>query len=220
LEGLKLKQPIILLNGVLVYDTVQQCYTQISTIAPQAACAVADILHALKINGFMSKFVDGEIITYHERLDQKAQRDFVEERMALYGKKFIQTNRLSDVSDDSIIHFSLFDEHRRLQPVHDAVSALPGLNNVFYQDSYNPEFWFLEICSDKASKQTGVAYLRQTLGYEKVVCFGDNLNDLPLFAACDVRVAVENAKPEIIAAADYICESNENDGVARWLMQQ
>jgi len=32
-----------------------------------------------------------------------------------------------------------------------------------------------------------------------------------------VKIAVENAKPEVTDAVDYFCESNENDGVAKWL---
>jgi hypothetical protein len=49
------------------------------------------------------------------------------------------------------------------------------------------------------------------------VGFGDNLNDLPLFEACDIKVAVENAKPEVKAASDFICGSNEDDGVVKWM---
>jgi len=30
-------------------------------------------------------------------------------------------------------------------------------------------------------------------------------------------VAVANALDEVKAAADYVCDTNENDGVAKWL---
>jgi len=60
-------------------------------------------------------------------------------------------------------------------------------------------------------------YLWETYGFERIVDFGDNLNDLPMFAACDVKVAVENANPDVKAAADYICGANNNDGVVKWL---
>ena len=49
--------------------------------------------------------------------------------------------------------------------------------------------------------------------------FGDNANDLPLFEACDVCIAVDNATREVKDSADYVCESNADDGVAKWLME-
>jgi hydroxymethylpyrimidine pyrophosphatase-like HAD family hydrolase len=88
---------------------------------------------------------------------------------------------------------------------------------TMYEDTYRPNFWYLEIFSAKASKQNAVNYLRNTYDFERVVGFGDNLNDLPMFAACDVKIAVKNAKPEVKAAADYICGANDDDGVVKWL---
>jgi hydroxymethylpyrimidine pyrophosphatase-like HAD family hydrolase len=38
------------------------------------------------------------------------------------------------------------------------------------------------------------------------VVFGDNLNDLPMFAEADTSVAVQNAKPEVKEAADCITD--------------
>ena len=60
-------------------------------------------------------------------------------------------------------------------------------------------------------------FLRETYGYTKIIGFGDNLNDLPMFEACDLRVSVSNAKDEVKASADCICDSNEEDGVVKWI---
>jgi hydroxymethylpyrimidine pyrophosphatase-like HAD family hydrolase len=86
-----------------------------------------------------------------------------------------------------------------------------------YKDIYSSDLWYLEIHNDRATKQNGTIYLREVCGFDRVVGFGDNLNDLPLYAACDVRVAVENAKDEVKNAADFICDTNENDGVVKWI---
>ena len=81
---------------------------------------------------------------------------------------------------------------------------------------YNGE-WFLEVFSDKASKSNGIRFLRDRYGFDEVVAFGDNLNDLSLFEAADVKIAVGNAKEELIAAADIVIGKNADNGVAEWL---
>jgi Cof subfamily protein (haloacid dehalogenase superfamily) len=217
LSGLKLRLPIVLMNGVLIYDMEQRRYTQVNTIAPGTVKAVIDTLRQFEITGFMYELRDGNLATYHESLEKKPLRDFVEERIARYSKAFTHTDSFSDASAENIIYFTLLDTHERLKLVHGALVGLDGLSSTFYNDIYSPDLWYLEVFRAESSKQNAVDRLRKEYGYGRIVGFGDNLNDLPMFAACDVRVAPENAKPEVRAAADCICGANSDDGVAKWL---
>ena len=54
----------------------------------------------------------------------------------------------------------------------------------------------------------------------ELVVFGDAENDLDMFHRADVRVAVRNAAPEVLALADHVAESNDEDGVIRWLIER
>jgi hydroxymethylpyrimidine pyrophosphatase-like HAD family hydrolase len=49
------------------------------------------------------------------------------------------------------------------------------------------------------------------------VSFGDDKNDLEMIKRCGIGVAVENALDEVKNVAKYVCKSNNDDGVARWL---
>ena len=50
-----------------------------------------------------------------------------------------------------------------------------------------------------------------------VAAFGDDINDLEMVRNCGIGVAVGNAIETVKAAAKYICDINNNDGVAKWL---
>ena len=52
---------------------------------------------------------------------------------------------------------------------------------------------------------------------EMFVSFGDDKNDLEMIKKCGIGVAVENALDEVKDVAKYVCQSNNNDGVAKWL---
>jgi Cof subfamily protein (haloacid dehalogenase superfamily) len=216
LSGLTLRVPVVLMNGVLIYDMERQEYTRVSVFAPETVETVVGVLRRFETTGFMYELDHGALTVYHESLGRKPLRDFVEERKARYYKSFRYIDSFADVSPEHIIYFTLLDTRERLQPVRGALAARPGLNLAMYKDVYQ-DLWYLEISGAEASKQNAVNYLRHAYGFERVVGFGDNLNDLPMFAACDVRVATANAQPEVRAAADYICGANDADGVARWL---
>lgn len=219
LNGLNLHLPIILMNGVLIYDIKHQHYTKVNSLAPETVEKIIETLRRFDITSLMYELKNEELMTYYESLEHKPIRDFVEERITKYYKTFRQTVRFERISAENIIYFTLLDERERLLPVYDILSSRSDLKLALYADNYKPELWYLEIFSDKASKQNAVKHMRQVYGFERVIGFGDNLNDLPMFAACDVKIAVKNARTEIISAADYICGTNTDDGVVKWLLE-
>jgi hypothetical protein len=69
-------------------------------------------------------------------------------------------------------------------------------------------------------KATGLAVVAQNLGVDpaEVLVFGDMPNDVPMMGwAGWGRVAVANAHPAVLAVADEVTLSNDEDGVAVYL---
>lgn len=79
---------------------------------------------------------------------------------------------------------------------------------------------YVEICPANVDKGTGLTVVAEAVGVDPadVLVFGDMPNDLPMFAwAGWGRVAVANAHPSLLAAADEITLANDDDGVAVYL---
>jgi len=96
---------------------------------------------------------------------------------------------------------------RRIVPPYVASVTQAGLNVV-------------EICPPHVDKGTGLAVVAEAVGVDPadVLVFGDMPNDLPMFDwAGWHRVAVANAHPTVLAAADEVTLSNDEDGVAVYL---
>jgi hydroxymethylpyrimidine pyrophosphatase-like HAD family hydrolase len=53
---------------------------------------------------------------------------------------------------------------------------------------------------------------------ERTLVFGDSLNDLSMLGFSEHSVAMGNARGEVRDAARYICGSNHEDGVARFVL--
>ncbi len=51
------------------------------------------------------------------------------------------------------------------------------------------------------------------------VAFGDDYNDMGMISGCGIGVAVANAIEDIKSVANFECDSNDNDGVAKWIEQ-
>ena len=78
---------------------------------------------------------------------------------------------------------------------------------------------FTMIMHEDAGKAKAVAALADhwNISIKDVVAFGDDTNDIGMLRHCGIGVAMGNAIDEVKSAADDICDTNENDGIAKWL---
>lgn len=79
--------------------------------------------------------------------------------------------------------------------------------------------FLLQIMSNEATKINGVKALAKyyNININEIAAFGDDHDDVGMLKECGYGVAVANAREEVIKVADYITESSENDGVAKWI---
>ena len=78
----------------------------------------------------------------------------------------------------------------------------------------------VEITHAGADKGAGLTWLCNYLGIspKDTIAFGDSSNDIAMLRAAGDGVAMANAFPECLAAADHVTASCQDSGVARYLM--
>jgi hypothetical protein len=89
-------------------------------------------------------------------------------------------------------------------------SVAPGI----VATASNPRMF--EFNAEGADKGSALARLAAHLGFgmDRVMAFGDGLNDLTMVRDAGIGVAMANAVPEVLAAAKVTTLSNDEDGVA------
>jgi Cof subfamily protein (haloacid dehalogenase superfamily) len=78
---------------------------------------------------------------------------------------------------------------------------------------------YLEVMSLEASKVKAIQFLMDRYGIQQneIIAIGDNFNDKEMIEFAGVGVAMGNAPEEIKAIADYVTDTNNEDGVAKAL---
>jgi len=218
---LPLPVPVVLQNGALIYDTQTQRYVKKEIIPESRVLALLRVVKAHNQAGFLYSIKGDRISPFHEDLSGRPiLREFRESRVRIYGKRFTQAPDLSAHAGEDIVYFTIQGTYDGLAPLRDAVEALPGIACVLYPDSYLAGYWFFECFSASATKYNAARFLREAYHFDKIIGFGDNLNDLPLFRACGESYAVSNAREELKAAATGVIGSNTEDGVVQFMLDQ
>lgn len=217
LKDVNINIPIILMNGACIYDLESSKYIKVNAFPEDSKKLLLNMIDEHNLMGFAYTIKDHKLATYYEDISLKPLYDFYKERVDKYNKPFTKLENFSSLTDEPLIYFSLMDTKENLEPIYNVLLDMNQVGYTFYKDNYTEDIWYLEIYSTEASKYNALQYVRNLYEYDKVVCFGDNRNDLPMFKASDLKIAVENAFPELKNEADIIVASNKDDGVALWL---
>ena len=99
------------------------------------------------------------------------------------------------------------------------VASVIGLENVDYLP-FSDIPWY-KLSKKAATKEKAIEELCRHLNItsSKIAAFGDDFNDIGMLKLCGKGIAMENAIEEVKQAADEVCATNGNNGVAKWIKE-
>lgn len=86
-------------------------------------------------------------------------------------------------------------------------------------DVYKSAPYFLEMMPFGVTKGSMLPMLLEKIGVsrDEMIAFGDHYNDMTMIGYAGMGVAMGNAVEDVKKIADYVCESNDDDGIAKTL---
>lgn len=213
-KGIQAKIPLIVYNGTFVVDNVTE-EILLANYFDASASAILDDLFSCGIFPIVYSILDGrERFSYIPELCTKGMKTFLDTR-----RGDVRTNIVSSPSDlkkGSIFYITCIDQPEKLEPFYEKYKDI--YHCVYDRDLYSREQW-LEIMPRAATKANAAKQLQAMLNCDKLIVFGDGKNDIDLFQIADECYAVKNAREELKDYATDIIPSNNDDGVAKWLLQ-
>lgn len=207
--------PTIVYNGVFVKNKADATYLSKTFFSEKDVRFIYEMLTANGVYPFVyTKNDSEEKFYYYENKISCEQKDFLNTKVG-DSRKCPLSNEESIVFEN-IFYFTCIDKKERLEHLYFLLKD--RYTCYFQKDIYSGDYW-LEIAPDGTSKAEAVKKLAEILHCSKIVCFGDGINDISMFKIADECYAVENADISLKQFANKIIESNNSDGVARWLLK-
>lgn len=120
--------------------------------------------------------------------------------------------------DDDIFYFTCIGKKEDLDGLHELVEQSLDIRCIYEQEMYRTDYW-CEIMPMGTSKGAAAKKLKEILGAERVICFGDGNNDRSLFSMADESYAVRNATQELKEMASGVIGYSEEDSVCKFLAE-
>jgi hypothetical protein len=167
-------------------------------------------------------------VLWEKRLNSKQGKliyDFITERgMAdglLIGFGYLEEVPFAEATDESIdnlIYLDLigFKRPEDIDAVLGFIKKLEGVSAAVPPSPQVPGSKNIIVTNSEGTKYNALRELQRILGISKTktIAIGDAGNDLPLFEASGLKVAVDNANDQLKEAADLVVSSVHEHGVA------
>lgn len=175
----------------------------------------------------MKPYIFGKTSNHVEKLvyeepANSAQRQFLNERVKRNDKR--PTKADSNVGNlDELININFLYPSEQIRKLEDILRSKydKQVSIKVIKDIYNEGFYTLEVSNKDANKGKMLEYVANLLNVnvKDITVFGDQANDKEMFDLVGTRIAVSNANEKLKAMADKIIESNDCDGVAKYLRE-
>ncbi|MCI9092923.1 MAG: HAD family hydrolase [Coprobacillus sp.] len=214
-KGLKAKIPLIIYNGTLIVDNESQDILLAHYFGNSEIKELINDLTSHQIYPIVYSYINQkEKFSFIEELNTKGMQNFIYTRQGDIRKNPVKNINQLYLGD--CFYVTCIDEYEKLKPFYEKYKN--KYYCLFQEDIYLHSQW-LELMPLKASKSSAIQELKDYLNCHKVVVFGDGNNDIDMFSMADEAYAVENAVQELKDIATQIIPRNDEDGVAKWLLQ-
>lgn len=219
LDGHRFALPQAYKNGVMIWHPE---HSRFSSGAMLTTAELDHVLRACEDNG-LTAFVftlddAGNHSVYHPPIKTDVERRLVHNLGIDEG---LPVHPLEEIPESAnITHINAIGER---DPIFSVVRAVKDEEHlVAYSGvAMEGEQWrWLDLHHSDASKGGAIVTLKELAGVERVICFGDNDNDLSMFAAADECYAPANANDRVRAAATDVIGHHDEEGIARFLRER
>lgn len=217
-QDLKIKLPVITRNGSVLADNITGKSMEITVFKEEDIRMIRKLIPELPSHGFVSCYIGDKMIkTYADAEHTEGLDDYI----GFYkdDPRMVKVPDMEGMFTGRPGYVTMISSKEDLEPVYERVKDHDGWECLFQKDTYRDEYW-IELCPKGCTKAKKILHLKEEYGFDRVIVFGDSLNDLPMFSIADESYAVSNALDEVKAAATAVIGSNNDDAVADFIMHK
>ncbi len=219
MKDVKSNLPYILMAGCALWDNTSKSYDSARIINSENVEKLIKIFERNGNNPFVYYKDGNRIVVNHVNELTAEEKEFIEPRIKTPLKTLKTCDHLTvdNTLDGVMLIFSMgkFDKLRKIADEIEREEIDCTYN--CYHDIFNEDDGIIDVYVSGTTKAAAIKELAKRIGTNRIVVFGDNLNDIPMMKTADWSVAVSNAFDEVKEYANEVIDSNNDDAVVRWI---
>ena len=196
-KGLNPKIPVIVYNGAYIMEPATGNILASESFTKEERSYVERKLSGYGVSPVVYSFIKGrECVSWNLLQINEGKKRYFDNRQG--DKRLRPVENEKKLYEGEAFYYTCIGEEEELKPLYDIFAGDERYTCTFQQDN-------------------GILKLKELWHCDKVISFGDSVNDIPMFQISDQCYAVENAVDSLKKLATGIIGNNDSDSVAKWL---
>ena len=215
-DEMNITKPLILCNGAIIQDPITQEIYYSKTLDNSIAVEILKKIE--KTNCYFYYYTDDSI---NAKSLKYTTAHYNEQNKKSKQEKKIKINILEEViekaKNDIIYKIVALDDNKdKLEDIKEKLKEFKDYITIV--SSYHNN---IEIVANGVDKGSGVKFFAQKFGYDikNIMCIGDEENDESMLKVAGFSVAMGNANNNMKKIADFITDTNDNDGISKAILE-
>ena len=219
LKNVHLNLPAITLGGSLVTRPEVREHLLYRSLARGTAEELLSSLHRRGILPFVAATDNQRDWAFYSQSASAAAQWYIDEKKAYGDPRLCWYDHPGEVLGTDILSITVFVERGELKELTNDAAQVEGNRLHAMPMRHFPGWYEVTLSHPQVDKGRALGDLRRlwNTNWDRVIAFGDDVNDLPLFEAADHAVAVGNAAPQVLAKADQVIGDNESCSVIEYM---
>lgn len=215
-KKIQCKLPVVVYNGAFLYHPKSRKYLTVSGFTDVEREQIEKKILKHHVAPFVYSCIGNrEYVTWIPEHENDGMRFYLSNRKD--DRRLNPVQEIDALFAKTAFYYTCIGTYDKLYPLYKELEKNGSCNCIFQKEIYRDEYW-CEIMPRAATKANAVLALKKYLRADRIVVFGDAINDISMFEVSDACYAVENAVGELKEICTEVIGSNDKDGVVKWLL--
>lgn len=172
MRDIRLKLPVIAMNGAVLYDIRERMYLKTYVISSVESHRILSLARERGLMCFSNVIVDDMLVIYYDETDDEVQMRLVKELRRSPYRNYVK-RPLPET--EYVVYFMLLYPHEVIEDFYRVLQEhgiTEELKVLKYISADYPGYAYIKIYNKNAEKENMIAYLKEMLHIEKTVTFG------------------------------------------------
>lgn len=172
LKDIRLKLPLIVMDGAALYDINDNRYVKVYVISHDRTQQIIEFMRSRNMHWFSNVIIDDMLVIYYQNAEDEIYNTLIS---ALRRSPYRNYVKRELPAEEEVVYFMLIDKKERIEGFYEELGAagfLDDLKVLKYDSDDYPGYSYIKIYNHNAIKENMIDYLKAQLQVEKVITFG------------------------------------------------
>ena len=172
LRDIKIKLPMIVMDGAALYNKQENTYEYVYIISPESSKMIREYLQQNEIPYFANVIIDDLLLIYYQHTSSVAYNTLIEKLRSSPYRNYIRRN----VPDNEcVVYYMVIDSKEHIENLYYRLQQADSMKHfkmVIHPSIEIEGYYQLKIYNHNATKENMIRYLKKMVQTDKVVTFG------------------------------------------------